>query len=178
MNRKHLRLPAPAAAFLVIAIAVSAGATENKDAVNLHASPARVAVLHHDPQFILQVVARRLGVELSAKVPMPAILLESRTPLARLQAAAERQWGIRPEVFVNAYVRAENEIYLIDDADLYERRASSPDDSLAHELVHYLQVKYLDEPLDDDWAESRAVEIQRWFRATYMSPTLVAQPSR
>ena len=57
---------------------------------------------------------------------------------------------------------------------VYERRASTPDDSLAHELVHYLQVKYLDEPLDDDWAESRAVEIQRWFRTTYMSPALAA----
>ena len=89
MNRKLLRLPPPAAAFLVIAIAVSAGATENKHAVTLHASPARVAALHHDPQFVLQVVARRLGIELSAKVPLPAILLESQTPLARLQAAPE-----------------------------------------------------------------------------------------
>ncbi len=174
MNQKRLRLVA-AAAFLATAITVSVRATENGGLVTSSASPMRVITLRHDPRFILQAVAGRMGVELSAAIPLPIILLESQTPLARLQTAVERQWGVRPNAFVNAYAQARNEIYLIDDADMYERRAVTPDDSLAHELVHYLQVNYLREALDSDWAESRAVEVQQWFRRTYMSPTLVAR---
>lgn len=176
MNHRHNRFAAhAAAALLLIMVAAPGSATESGGTAALSASPERVTTLRHDPQFILQAVARHMGIELSPKIPLPVILLESRTPLARLQAATERQWGFRPTVFVNAYAPAGNEIYLIDDAELYERRAATPDDSLAHEFVHYLQVNYLREALDSDWAETRAVEIQQWFRATYMRPTLVAQ---
>lgn len=176
MNQKRHRLVVAAAATLLFAaLAVSGRATETGSIALVHPSPERVVTLRHDPQFVLQVVARHMGIELSSKIPLPAVLLESRTPLARLQAATERQWGFRPAVFVNAYAAAGNEIYLIDDAELYERRAATPDDSLAHEFVHYLQANYLREALDSDWAETRAVEIQQWFRKTYMRPTLVAQ---
>lgn len=174
MNQKRLRLVA-AAAFLATAITVSVRATETDSPVRVHPFPERITALHYSPRFILETVARRMGVKLSADIPLPIILLESQTPLARLQTAVERQWGVRPDAFVNAYAEARNEIYLIDDADMYERRAVTPDDSLAHELVHYLQVNYLREALDSDWAESRAVEVQQWFRRTYMSPTLVAR---
>jgi hypothetical protein len=138
-----------------------------------HTSSARIATLHHDPQFILQAVARRMGITLPPGTPVPALLLESRTSLSRLQAAAERQWGFRPDAFVTAFAQAGNEIYLIDDAALYERREGTLDDALAHELVHYLQAKYRKDMLATDWSESEAVAIQIWFRSEYMQPNLV-----
>jgi len=134
---------------------------------------AGIATLTHDPQFILQAVARRMGITLLPGTPAPTLLLESRTPLSQLQAAAERQWGFRPGVFVTAFAQAANEIYLIDDAVLHERRGGTLDDALAHELVHYLQAKYRKDTLATDWSESEAVAIQIWFRTEYMQPNLV-----
>jgi hypothetical protein len=125
-------------------------------------------------QFILEVVAKRMGVTLRPDVPSPAIRLESRTPVARLQAAAERQWGFRPGVFTTTYASAGNEIYLIDDADLSARYGGTPDDSLAHEFVHYLQSTYLRDRFTTDWSESEAVAIQTWFRNEHMAPRLAA----
>lgn len=138
-----------------------------------HTSPARIATLHHDPQFILQVVARRMGITLRPEILAPDVMLQSKTPLSRMQAAAERQWGFRPDVFVTAFAQAGNEIYLIDDATLHERRGGTLDDALAHELVHYLQAKYRKDTLATDWSESEAVAIQTWFRSGYMQPNLV-----
>jgi hypothetical protein len=140
----------------------------------------RVATLHHDPQFILQAVARRMKITLLPGVPVPAVLLESRTPLLRLQAAAEREWGIRPSVFFSAYASAGNEIYLIDDAAMHKRRHGTLDDSLAHEFVHFLQAQYRKDALDTDWSESEAVAVQLWFRDEYMRIRLAtgnAQPA-
>ena len=138
-------------------------------------SPERVVTLRHDPQFILEAVARRMGVTLRPEIPVPVILLESRTPLQRLQATAERQWGFRPHVFVSTYASAGNEIYLIDDAALYERYKRTVDDALAHEFVHYLQAKYLKDTFSTDWSEAEAVAIQTWFRKAYMEPRLAAE---
>ena len=160
---------AVAAMFLLTAAASSDWATEIGSAAPSRTSSARIATLHHDPQFILQAVARRMGITLRPEIPVPSVLLESRTPLPRLQAAAERQWGLRPHVFVTAFTSAGNEIYLIDDAAIYERREGTLDDALAHELVHYLQVKYRKDALATDWSESEAVAIQLWFRTQYMA---------
>jgi hypothetical protein len=46
------------------------------------------------------------------------------------------------------------------------------DDSLAHELTHYVQVKYQGWVLDgmDDSIELNAIEVQTWFRETYCQP--------
>ncbi len=138
------------------------------------APPAGAATLAHDPQFILEVVARRMGVTLRSDVPPPAIRLESRTPLARAQAAAERQWGFRPPVFVSTFAVATNEIYLIDERGLYERHGGSLDDSLAHEFVHYIQAHYLGDRLATEWSESEAVAVQTWFRIEYMATRIAA----
>ena len=172
---------AVAAMFLLTGAASSDRATESGSAAPSHTSPARIATLHHDPRFILQAVARRMGIILLPGTPVPTLLLESRTPLSRLQAAAERQWAFRPHVFVTAFASAGNEIYLIDDASLYERRGGTLDDALAHELVHYLQATHRKDILATDWSESEAVAIQIWFRSEYMEPNLVtmdAQPAR
>jgi hypothetical protein len=142
------------------------------------AAPSRVVTLHHDPQFILQAVAERMVVTLRREIPVPKVLLESKTPLSRLQAAAEQQWGFRPRVFVSAFASAANEIYLIDDAAIYAQRKGTLDDALAHEFAHYLQTKYRKVMLQTDWLEFEAVAIQTWFRAEYMEPTQVAVDGR
>lgn len=142
------------------------------------AAPSRVLTLHHDPLFILQAVAQRMGITLRREIRAPGVLLESNTSLSRLQAAAGRHWGFRPQVFVSAFVPTANEIYLIDDAAAYDKRAGTLDDALAHEFVHYLQAKYRGALLDSDWSEFEAVAIQTWFRAQYMEPKLVAADAR
>jgi hypothetical protein len=144
------------------------------DAMGSHNRPHRVASLHHDPQWILEAIAARMGVELRSEIPLPAILFESRTPLQRMQAAAERQWGFRPEAFANAYAAAENRIYLIDNANFYERNKRTLDDALAHELVHYLQARYLKDRFKSEWSEVDAIALQTWFREEHMAPILTA----
>lgn len=138
------------------------------------ASSDRVAVLHHDPEWILEAVADRMGVQMNPAIPLPEILFESATPLARMQAAAERQWEYRPENFANVYATAENRIYLIDDADFYERNGRTLDDALAHEFVHYLQANYLKDEFKSEWSEATAIALQSWFRTEHMAPILTA----
>lgn len=175
MKRKHSYLAATAAAlFLVTAGALAARLNETRAAPLASASPERVVALRHDPRFILEAVARRMGVRLRPEIPLPAIRLESRTPLERLQAAAEKQWTFRPHVFVTTYASASNEIYLIDAAADYLPYDRTPDDSLAHELVHYVQANYLKDDFSTDGSESEAVAIQTWFRKEYMEPSLTA----
>lgn len=140
-------------------------------------SPTGTAALQHDPQFILEAVAKRMGVTLRPNLPPPTIQLESRTPLERLQVAAERQWGFRPEVFVTMYATAANEVYLIDEARLYDQYGGTLDDSLAHEFVHYIQVHYFGDRFDTDWSEVEAVAIQTWFRREYVATRLAAARS-
>jgi hypothetical protein len=174
MRPKRWHLAAVAAAMLALAATeLPARMSETLEAIPANPS-ARVAALQHDPPFILEAVAGRMGITLLPEVPAPAIRLESRTPLQRLQAAAERQWGFRPDVFVTTYASASNEIYLIDDAVLYAEHGGTADDSLAHELVHYLQATYLKDRFTTDWSESDAVAIQTWFRREYMQPRLAA----
>lgn len=175
MKPKHWHLAAVAAATLLLATAeLPARVSESAGKTRAAGPSAQVATLQHDPQFILEAVARRMGITLRPELAPPAILLESRTPLERLQAAAERQWGFRPRVFTTTYASAGNEIYLIDDAALYAQHGGTPDDSLAHELVHYLQATYLKDRFTTDWSESEAVAVQTWFRKEYMAPGLTA----
>jgi len=167
MRRKRKYLAVAAVLFVATAAAVP-------DRFNEHGGPEDgppigLATLQHDPQFILETVARRMGVTLRPDVP-PAIRLESETPLERLQAAAEKQWGFRPHAFVTTYATASNEVYLIDEAALYDKSRGTLDDALAHELVHYVQARYLADRFDTDWSESEAVAIQTWFRKEFMSP--------
>jgi hypothetical protein len=171
MTRKRKILAAVAAAmFVATATALPERVGERVAATTPSVPPARVAALQHDPQFILEAVAKRMGVTLRPDIPPPAIRLESKTPLERLQTAAERQWGFRPEVFTTTYATASNEVYLIDEARLYETYGGTLDESLAHELVHYIQAHYLGDRFTTDWSETEAVAVQTWFRKQYMAP--------
>jgi hypothetical protein len=175
MKLKRWHLAAIAGAVLVLSAAeLPARVAETAARARAGEPPTRVATLQHDPQFILEAVARRMGVRLRPDVPPPTIRLESRTPLARLQAAAEQQWGFRPDVFTTTYATASNEVYVIDEARLYEQYGGTLDDSLAHEFVHYIQAHYLGDRFTTDWSETEAVAVQTWFRETYMASRLAA----
>jgi len=132
--------------------------------------PVQPIRLQFDPAHILQAVARRMNVTLRPEIPLPTILLQSRTPLARFQDAIAVQWKFRPPVYSNAYVVARNEIYLMDDPAYYVRIKRSLDESLAHEFAHYIQVHYLNADLADPSCESDAIAVQ----ALFATPTIAA----
>jgi hypothetical protein len=131
------------------------------------AEPVR---LRFDPRFVLEAVAQRMEVTLRPDVPLPAVFIESAIPLRQFQDAMEAQWNFRPPLVANAYAIARNEIYLSDDSSYYRRFKRTIDDSLAHELVHYLQAQYFQEDLSSDGCEVQAAEIQRWFRDEHALP--------
>ena len=124
----------------------------------------------YDTACILSAVASQMGVTLRGDVPVPQVFYGSNTPLKQLQDAVEPQWGFRPDVFANVYVFARNEIYLWDDAAYYVRMKRSIDDSLAHELVHFIQVKYQNASFagGGEDLESQAVHVQTWFRENHI----------
>jgi hypothetical protein len=137
-------------------------------------APLAPVKLRFDPPFVLELVAQRMQVTLRPDVPLPAIFVESTVPLRQYQDAMEAQWRFRPPVVSNAYAIERNEIYLSDDASFYRRLKRTIDDSLAHELVHYVQAKYFNEDLSTDGCEIQAAEIQRWFRDEYVLPKVDA----
>ena len=148
---------------------------------NVHdasAGGARTATvtLRLDPYVILQQVARQMNIKLRPDVPLPKIFLESSTPLRQFQQAIASQWKFRPHVFANAYAAERNEIYLSDDARYYKKRNRTLDDSLAHEFVHYIQVRYRNNDLADDSCEMEAIAQQLSFIDSN-APTLVASVS-
>ena len=133
-------------------------------------APAEPVKLRFDPRFVLEAVAQRMDVTLRPDVPLPAVFVESMVPLRQFQDAMEVQWQFRPHLVANAYAIARNEIYLSDDPSYYRRFKRTIDDSLAHELVHYIQAQYFQEDLASDSCEVQAAEIQRWFRDEHVRP--------
>jgi hypothetical protein len=137
-----------------------------------HAATADSSVaplrLRLDPQFVLAQVAQRMGVTLRPEIAPPEVFFESVTSVAQFGDAIAVQWGFRPYVFGNAYAIERNEVYLIDDPTFYARLGRTIDESLAHELAHYVQVKYLNADLAlPDW-EQDAIAVQAWFRDVHI----------
>ena len=137
---------------------------------DIKATAGAKAKLCFEPRFILEAVARHMKVTLRPEVPVPAIFLESATPLRQLQVAVATQWRTLPRVFTNTYAIARNEIYLLDDPSHYAPHGRTLDDALAHELVHYLQASHLNEDFASEWREVEAVTVQEWFRREYANP--------
>lgn len=134
------------------------------------AAPSRFIMPRYGSGCVLDGVLALMGLTLRGELPIPYVYLESLTPLRQFQDAVEPQWGVRPDMFLNAYAAARNEIYLINDAEYYDRLGRFVDDSLAHELAHYIQVKYKNIPIElfDDSMEHEAVAVQTEFRDTYL----------
>jgi hypothetical protein len=130
--------------------------------------PLPVAKLKFSPEFILRAVLKKMNV-IERPIEIPKLLLESETPLKRFQDTVESQWHTRPKYFTNVYSVATNEIFLMDDPTYYARTSRYIDDSLAHELTHFAQVKYKGWVLEgDDSLEAQAIDVQTWFRETYL----------
>lgn len=125
------------------------------------------AKLQYNPEFILQAVLDYKKLSFRPDVRLPEIKYESQATLKEFQDDLEPQWGFRPEVITNAYVIKKNVIYLIDEKDYYERHQRCIDDSLAHELAHYIQSQYRGWDLNDDSLEWDAIDVQNWFRENY-----------
>lgn len=122
------------------------------------------AQLKYQVDFLFSKVLEKKRQTKNPAIPFPTIYYASKTPLKQFQDAIEGQWGMRPDLITNAYAQANNEIYMLDDADYYESNKRCMDDSLVHELVHFVQVKYLNWDLNDESLEWDAVEIQTDFR--------------
>jgi hypothetical protein len=127
------------------------------------ADPAERVTLRFEARYILESVARQMNVTLRPDEPLPAIHLESTTPLVQFQDAVAGQWKFRPPLFANVYVIARNEIYLTDDPRYYRRLRRTLDESLAHEFAHYIQARYFGANLADEGCEVEAVAVQFAF---------------
>lgn len=126
------------------------------------------AQLRYSPECILATVAKKMEVNLSADIPLPEIRYERDVTLEEFQRAVQGQWTPPPDVITNVYSFSQNVIYLIDDPGYYRRLRRFIDDSLFHEYVHYIQVKYKHGLPLSDFDEHDAVHLQNWFRDTYM----------
>ena len=125
------------------------------------------AKLQHPLEFIFEKVLEKKHLDKKAEIPFPKFFYESKTSLKQFQDAIERQWGFRPDVITNAFAVANNEIYILDDASYYKKTERCMDDSIAHELTHYLQVKYQNWDLSDESLEWEAIDVQTAFRAEF-----------
>lgn len=135
-------------------------------------------ILHAVANKLADDIGRHRGPALEAAMrgaasgKLPLIRYERDTPLREFQDAVEAQDpGNRPARFSNFYSVALDRIYLIDEAGYYARLKRSIDDSLAHEYVHYLQVRFLGYQIEDlrsDDAEGTAVSYQTWYRDEYV----------
>ena len=127
-------------------------------------SPAK---LKYQVDFLFSKVLEKKHQTINPNIPFPKIFYSSKTPLKQFQDAIEGQWGIRPKFITNAFAVVNNEIYIMDDKDYYENLKRCMDDSLVHELVHYVQVKYLNWDLNDESLEWDAIDIQTAFREEF-----------
>jgi hypothetical protein len=143
--------------FLIISLIVST----NSFAVK------KTASLKYTKEFILLKILEYKHLDYKETLPAPPVFLKSKTPLKQFQDAVETQWGQRPKEFTNVYAIKNNEIYLLDDADYYQKTGRCIDDSLAHELTHFIQVKYQNYDINDESLEWDAVDAQTWFRENY-----------
>ncbi len=112
---------------------------------------------------IMKIVAKKKGYEIDDKIPKPTIITEDQIDCdefsRRLGYPAGTFDAICPYYFYH-----QNEILLLNDSRL---------DTLAHEFVHYFQVKYGHANFDKDVFDANAYEveavsIQRWFKKNYM----------
>ena len=128
---------------------------------------AKEATLKYSVEFLFEKVLEKKHLTKKDHIAFPKFYYSSKTPVKQFQDAIEGQWGMRPDFITNAYAVANNEVYIMDDAEYYESNKRCMDDSVVHELVHYVQVKYLNWDLNDESLEWDAVGIQTEFREEF-----------
>lgn len=129
-----------------------------------HAEPIKP---QYSGQFILERILEYKNLTLNPSIEIPQIVYSSEVSLQEFQNDIESQWGFRPDVITNAYVVKLNKIYLYDSKEYYSENERCIDDSLAHELAHFVQVKYREWDLNDESLEWDAIDTQTWFRTQY-----------
>lgn len=150
------------AAALVAAVSFSASTTRAEAAKN-------IAKLKYSPEFILKAILEHKSLEFRPEVPLPTVVASSESDLKSFQDDVEPQWGQRPDEITNVFVVHKNKIYISDEKAYYDKTERCMDDSMAHELTHYIQVKYRGWSLNDDSLEWDAIDTQTWFREKYCS---------
>lgn len=153
--------------FTITTISMNADASWPLRAKTKPAKVKKPAKLRYEPEFIFQKMLEYKNKAYDSSIPMPKIYVESKTTLKDFQDAIEPQWGFRPDYFTNAYAVAQNTIYLLDDNAYYQRLGRCMDDSLAHELVHFIQAKYQKFDLNDEFLELEAMDYQTKFREEF-----------
>lgn len=148
------------AVFLFVGLAQSARAFSEGDR----------ARSKYSVECLASLVASRMNVVLRSEIAFPRIVHESEITLPEFQDVVEPWWGFRPGAITNVYIPTREEIYLIDDPEYYRKFSRYLEDSLAHELAHFIQVRYLNADLKapDDSLESQAIDIQTWLRETHL----------
>ncbi len=137
---------------------------------NFTAYANEIVTLRHEAKCILRAVADHLGIALCRGVPTPEVRYSSMTPLSEFQIAAESVSHMRPNAVCNSYFAGRNLIFLTDNPAYYQK-GRTLDDALAHEYTHFIQVRYGTPAAreDDERKEREAVQVQLWFRETFMS---------
>ncbi len=128
-----------------------------------------LAKLTYSTEVILDYVLAKKKLTRDQQIPLPELRLKSDTALEVFQISLAEQWNFLPEFFTNAYSVKTNRIFLMDDKSYYEQFDRCIDDSLAHELTHYVQVMYKKWDLEDESLEWDAIDIQTQFREDFCS---------
>lgn len=139
--------------------------------LSLNAHSYEVAQLKYSPECILKSLLNYRKIEFKKDIVLPKVRFESQTNLRELNSALyPAQWSTTAKYFSNAYAykNGHNIIFLSDRAEYYKKHQRYIDDSLAHELFHFVQVKYQNIDISsDEFAEFDAIFVQNWFRQTY-----------
>lgn len=126
-----------------------------------------IAELTYSVEFVLDYVLAKKKLVRDPDILPPELFLQSTTTLDFFQESIKDQWGFVPDVYTNAYDVSTNRIFLSDDKSYYDKMGRCLDDSLAHEVTHYVQVKYQNWSLDDESLEWDAIDIQTQFREDF-----------
>jgi hypothetical protein len=145
--------------------------------ISVTAQAAKPAQLKYTVAQIFDFVLSAKNKTLDVSIPFPKIYFKSNTPLKQFQDAIEKQWGQRPTEITNAFAVDNNEIYMMDDQAYYTKTGRCMDDSLAHELTHFIQSKYQKFDLNDESLEWDAVGIQTDFREKFCPQPVNIQPT-
>ncbi len=118
---------------------------------------------------IMKIVAEKMNIKLDEKIPKPRIITEKEMTLDEYNRRAyefskKAGYPLKSplKAMCSTYFIEENEILISEDRKLY---------TLAHELVHYFQIKYRqDDPLNDpyDNLEREAIYIQLWLEDKHL----------
>lgn len=128
-----------------------------------------VAKPKYSLDFLFQYALEKKGFKERPEVPRPEFFFASQVPLKQFQDDVEPQWGMRPDQVLNVFVVAKNRIYILDDKNYYDSLKRCVDDSMVHEIIHFIQSAYQGFDLNDDSLEGNAVDIQTQFREDHCS---------